>query len=232
MLAQEKVPLVIFFWDEVPDEWTSKLRAAGTKIWMQIGSVSEAKRAIAQGVDGLVVQGSAAGGHNRSSAELISLLPAVRDLDDDMLLIAAGGIADGRSAAAALALGADGVWVGTRLLASIDPLPIPSTNAVFWRLGSMTPSATMFSARSFPMRRFEVYATAWSRSGKAATTRRLTRTSHRRHCPSSARPILRPEGAYDTLLRLPADGEGQRRLRGDEFACGRVGGSNERVARS
>jgi enoyl-[acyl-carrier protein] reductase II len=65
VLAQEKVPLVIFFWDEVPDEWTSKLRAAGTKIWMQIGSVSEAKRAIAQGVDGLVVQGSAAGGHNR-----------------------------------------------------------------------------------------------------------------------------------------------------------------------
>jgi enoyl-[acyl-carrier protein] reductase II len=120
VLAQEKVPLVIFFWDEVPDEWTSKLRAAGTKIWMQIGSVSEAKRAIAQGVDGLVVQGSAAGGHNRSSAELISLLPAVRDLDDDMLLIAAGGIADGRSAAAALALGADGVWVGTRLLASVE----------------------------------------------------------------------------------------------------------------
>jgi NAD(P)H-dependent flavin oxidoreductase YrpB (nitropropane dioxygenase family) len=111
---------VIFFWDEVPDEWTSKLRAAGTKIWMQIGSVSEAKRAIAQGVDGLVVQGSAAGGHNRSSAELVSLLPAVRDLDDDMLLIAAGGIADGRSAAAALALGADGVWVGTRLLASVE----------------------------------------------------------------------------------------------------------------
>ncbi|WP_354075653.1 nitronate monooxygenase [Bradyrhizobium sp. S3.5.5] len=44
----------------------------------------------------------------------------MRDLDDDMLLVAAGGIADGRSAAAAFALGADGVWVGTRLLASTE----------------------------------------------------------------------------------------------------------------
>ena len=120
VLAQEKVPVVIFFWDDVPDAWISTLQAAGTKVWMQIGSVDEAKRAIAQGVDGLVVQGAAAGGHNRSSAELISLLPAVRDIAGDLLLIAAGGIGDGRSAAAALALGADGVWVGTRLLGSIE----------------------------------------------------------------------------------------------------------------
>jgi NAD(P)H-dependent flavin oxidoreductase YrpB (nitropropane dioxygenase family) len=120
VLAEERVPLVIFFWDEIPDDWMAKLKKAGTKIWIQIGSVEEAQRAIAQGVDGLVVQGSAAGGHNRSSAELMSLLPAVRDLDKDMLLIAAGGIADGRTAAAALALGADGVWVGTRLVASLE----------------------------------------------------------------------------------------------------------------
>jgi enoyl-[acyl-carrier protein] reductase II len=120
VLAQEKVPLVIFFWDDVPGDWISKLRSSGTKIWMQIGSVEEAQRAMAQGVDGLVVQGLAAGGHNRSSAELMSLMPAVRDLDSEMLLIGAGGIADGRAVAAALALGADGVWVGTRLLASVE----------------------------------------------------------------------------------------------------------------
>ncbi len=120
VLAQEKVPLVIFFWDDVPDAWIATLHEAGCKVWMQIGSVDEARRAIAQGVDGLVVQGAAAGGHNRSSAELISLLPAVRDIAGDLLLIAAGGIGDGRAAAAALALGADGVWVGTRLLASIE----------------------------------------------------------------------------------------------------------------
>ena len=118
VLAQEKVPLVIFFWDDVPDAWIATLHAAGVKVWMQIGSVEEARRAIEQGVDGLVVQGAAAGGHNRSASELITLLPAVRDLDGDLLLVAAGGIGDGRGVAAALALGADGVWVGTRLLAS------------------------------------------------------------------------------------------------------------------
>jgi enoyl-[acyl-carrier protein] reductase II len=125
VLAQEKVPLVIFFWDAVPNDWMAKLKSCGSKIWIQIGSVEEAQRAIAQGVDGLVVQGSAAGGHNRSSAELMSLMPAVRDLDDNLLLVAAGGIADGRSAAAALALGADGVWVGTRLLASVESTAHP-----------------------------------------------------------------------------------------------------------
>lgn len=118
VLVQEKVPLVIFFWDDVPDAWISDLHGAGAKVWMQIGSVDEARRAIEQGVDGLVVQGSAAGGHNRSSAELVSFLPAICDMAGDLLLIAAGGIADGRGIAAALALGADGVWVGTRLLAS------------------------------------------------------------------------------------------------------------------
>jgi enoyl-[acyl-carrier protein] reductase II len=118
ILVQEKVPLVVFFWDEAPADWIARLREAGARIWIQIGSIAEASAAIAQGVDGLVVQGSEAGGHNRSSAGLLSLLPAVCDIAGDRLVIASGGIADGRTAAAALALGADGVWVGTRLLAS------------------------------------------------------------------------------------------------------------------
>jgi enoyl-[acyl-carrier protein] reductase II len=118
ILVEERVPVVIFFWDEVPASWIARLREAGSKIWIQIGSISEARAAIAQGVDGLVVQGSEAGGHNRSSAGLLSLLPAISDIAGDLLVIASGGIADGRTVAAALALGADGVWVGTRFLAS------------------------------------------------------------------------------------------------------------------
>jgi NAD(P)H-dependent flavin oxidoreductase YrpB (nitropropane dioxygenase family) len=118
VLVEEKVPLVVFFWDEPPATWIARLHAAGSKIWIQVGSITEARAAIAQGVDGLVVQGSEAGGHNRSSAGLLSLLPAVCDIAGDLLVVAGGGIADGRTAAAALALGADGVWVGTRLLAS------------------------------------------------------------------------------------------------------------------
>ena len=118
VLVQERVPVVVFFWDAAPADWVARLSAAGCSIWFQIGSVAEARAAAAQGASGLIVQGAEAGGHNRSSAGLISLLPAVCDVAGHLLILAAGGIADGRTVAAALALGADGVWVGTRLLAS------------------------------------------------------------------------------------------------------------------
>ena len=61
--ATEKVPVVVFFWDDAPDEWLSRLRAAGSQIWFQVGSVEEAKAALRHGAQGLVVQGSEAGGH-------------------------------------------------------------------------------------------------------------------------------------------------------------------------
>ena len=118
--ATEKVPVVVFFWDDAPDEWLSRLRAAGSHIWFQVGSVDEAKVALRRGGQGLVVQGSEAGGHNRAAAATFSLLPAVIDAVPSVPVVAAGGIADGRTVAAALALGADAVWVGTRLLASFE----------------------------------------------------------------------------------------------------------------
>jgi NAD(P)H-dependent flavin oxidoreductase YrpB (nitropropane dioxygenase family) len=118
VLVEQRVPVVVFFWDDAPADWIARLIAAGCKIWIQIGSVAEARAAIARGASALIVQGLEAGGHNRSSAGLLSLLPAVCDVAGDRLVLASGGIADGRTAAAALALGADGVWVGTRMLAS------------------------------------------------------------------------------------------------------------------
>ena len=121
----EKVPVVVFFWDDVPNEWLSRLQAAGTHIWFQVGSVDEAKAALRHGARGLVVQGSEAGGHNRAVAATFSLLPAVIDAVPSVPVIAAGGIADGRTVAAALALGADAVWVGTRLLASFEAYAHP-----------------------------------------------------------------------------------------------------------
>ena len=115
---QERVPVVVFFWNVPPADWIARLRESGIRIWIQAGSIDRAKKAVAIGADGLIIQGSEAGGHNHSQAGLFPLLPAAVDAVSPVPVIAAGGIADGRGVAAALALGADGVCVGTRLIAS------------------------------------------------------------------------------------------------------------------
>ena len=85
---------------------------------LQVGSAEEARRAAAAGVDIIVAQGVEAGGHVRGQVGLVPLLPTVVEAVTPVPVIAAGGIVDGRGLAAALALGADGVWVGTRFVAS------------------------------------------------------------------------------------------------------------------
>ena len=96
----------------------ARLKSGGVGFWMQIGSVDEARTAAALGAEALIVQGSEAGGHNRSQASLEPLFAAVRAALPDLPLIAAGGIADGEAMAAALSRGAEAVWCGTRFLAS------------------------------------------------------------------------------------------------------------------
>ena len=108
-------------------EWAKSIRQISenrTKIWVQVGTVAEAVGvAKTTRPDVLVVQGNDSGGHGLSQrASLITLLPEVRDVFSKegitgIPIIASGGIIDGRGAAAALALGADGVCLGTRLLA-------------------------------------------------------------------------------------------------------------------
>jgi len=120
---KEKVPIVVFFWDEVPALYIERLKANQVKIWIQIGSIAEAKTAVAAGADALIVQGYEAGGHNRSTASILSLLPTIKNAFPQIPILAAGGIADGQGLAAALTLGADGVSVGTRFLAT------PESNA-------------------------------------------------------------------------------------------------------
>ena len=113
-------PVVSFHWGHPPLEWIRRLRAAGISVWEQVGSVEAASRAVGDGVDVVIAQGSEAGGHNYGEMPLFALLPAIIDQVAPVMVLAAGSIADGRGVAAALALGADGVWVGTRMVATTE----------------------------------------------------------------------------------------------------------------
>lgn len=120
--------------------WTESIRNVSpkTSVWVQLGSVKAAVD-IAQACypDAIVLQGGDAGGHgHQDGASIISLVPETADtlqeLDINIPLIAAGGIMDGRAAAAALTLGASGVVMGTRFLGAVESrIPQIYRDAIF-----------------------------------------------------------------------------------------------------
>jgi NAD(P)H-dependent flavin oxidoreductase YrpB (nitropropane dioxygenase family) len=167
----EKVPVVVFFWDDPPDEWLSRLRAAGTHIWFQVGSVDEAKAALRRGAQALVVQGSEAGGHNRAAAGTMSLLPAVIDAVPSTPVVASGGIADGRTVAAALAWAPTRSGWGPASSRASRPMPIPRTRTMSSLPASGIRLATSSLALNSPMLPRVGCATASCGSGKVATSR-------------------------------------------------------------
>lgn len=116
VVIEEKVP-VFASGLGTPAPWMDRLHANGTKVLSLVGNVKNAKRVAAAGADIVVAQGTEAGGHTGRIATL-ALVPQVIDAVSPTPVIAAGGIADGRGIAAALALGAVGVWCGTAFLVS------------------------------------------------------------------------------------------------------------------
>jgi NAD(P)H-dependent flavin oxidoreductase YrpB (nitropropane dioxygenase family) len=97
------------------------LREAGVSVWEQVGTVDAGQLAVDDGVSVVIAQGWEAGGHNYGGLGTMAFVPAMVDaIADRALVLAAGGIVDGRGLAAALSLGADGVWVGTRFVASTE----------------------------------------------------------------------------------------------------------------
>jgi enoyl-[acyl-carrier protein] reductase II len=103
-----------------PSLFTDRLHDAGITVFHVVGTLAAAKKAVDAGVDGLVVEGVEGGGFkNRFGASTMVLLPLVA-AHVDVPIVAAGGICDARSMAAALVLGAEAVQMGTRLLASAD----------------------------------------------------------------------------------------------------------------
>lgn len=117
ILVEQEVKIV-FTSAGNPKVWTSFLKERGITVVHVVSSVKFALKAQEAGVDAIVAEGFEAGGHNgRDETTTLTLIPAVRE-QIHIPLIAAGGIATGRAMLAAMVLGADGVQVGSRFVAS------------------------------------------------------------------------------------------------------------------
>jgi NAD(P)H-dependent flavin oxidoreductase YrpB (nitropropane dioxygenase family) len=115
----DQVPVLSFFWGD-PTPFVEKAHKAGLKVCDQAGSVTAAKRAADAGVDFIIAQGVEAGGHIAGTVSTMVLTPRVVEAVAQIPVVTAGGVADGSGLAAALALGAEGVVLGTRLIASTE----------------------------------------------------------------------------------------------------------------
>jgi len=130
VLARQPAALMLSFGDPTP--FAAEIAAAGVPLICQCQNLGHVRTALEAGAAIIVAQGAEAGGHGHSRGTL-PFVPEVADLlareSPDTLLLAAGGIADGRGLAAALMLGADGVLVGTRFWASREALVHPNHHA-------------------------------------------------------------------------------------------------------
>ncbi len=115
--VEERAPLLVLFWGD-PAPFVEGAHRNGVKVFVQVGSVTEAEAAAAAGVDAVIAQGIEAGGHVRGTTSIWKLLPAAVEAVRPVPVLASGGIGDGQGLARALRLGAQGVSLGTRFVAS------------------------------------------------------------------------------------------------------------------
>ena len=117
IIIEEKVPIV-FTSAGNPATWTKHFKSHGIKVVHVIANTKFAKKAMDAGVDAIVAEGFEAGGHNgREETTTLCLIPLICDTVS-IPVIAAGGIGDGRAMLACFALGAEGVQIGSRFVAT------------------------------------------------------------------------------------------------------------------
>ncbi|KLO26296.1 oxidoreductase [Mycolicibacter heraklionensis] len=123
-LSRRPAAIMLSFGD--PEPFAEAIRDAGVPLICQVQTLEQAHAALRAGANVIVAQGAEAGGHGMSGCSTLTFVPAVVDLvaesSPETFVLAAGGIADGRGVAAALALGADGVLVGTRFWACSEAI--------------------------------------------------------------------------------------------------------------
>jgi nitronate monooxygenase len=116
-VADAGATAVVLFWGN-PAPYVEQARGTGLRVLIQVGSLEEALAAAEAGVDAVIAQGIEAGGHVRGTTSIWELLPATADAIKPVPVLASGGIGDGAGVARALRLGAQGVSLGTRFVAS------------------------------------------------------------------------------------------------------------------
>ncbi len=150
-----------------PPHLVERAHDAGMAVAALVGTRRHAERQLAAGVDVLVAQGTEAGGHTGTIATTV-LTPEIVDVAGDRPVLAAGGIASGDQMAAALALGAAGVWCGSVWLCSVEDVAPESVKRKFLAAGSgdtvRSPARTGKPARQLR----SAYHDAWSAPGAPA----------------------------------------------------------------
>jgi NAD(P)H-dependent flavin oxidoreductase YrpB (nitropropane dioxygenase family) len=183
-----------------PPIMVDRARAAGVPVAALVGTVSHARRQVEAGADLIIAQGSEAGGHTGEISTMV-LVPEVVDAVAPLPVLAAGGIASGRQMAAAMALGAQGVWCGSVWLTTEEAETSPAVKAKLLAAGS----ADTVRSRS--------------RTGKPARQLRSAWTEEWDESPDSPGPLPMPlqlivaEGAMAPIAKAAENGnEGARQL--------------------
>jgi nitronate monooxygenase len=143
--ALERNPAAVMLSFGDPRPFTGTVRQAGAALIIQVTDLEEARQAVDLGADVIVAQGTESGGHGaRRGRSTLPFVPIVVDLAAPTPVLAAGGIADGRGVAAALALGAAGALLGTRFQATAEALVDPSiSKAIIEGCGEDTERSTV-----------------------------------------------------------------------------------------
>ena len=182
-----------------PTKFTAALKDAGITVFHVVPSLRGALKAVDAGVDGLVVEGNEGGGFKApTGASTMVLLPLIAS-QVDVPIIAAGGICDGRSMAAAIVLGAEGVQMGTRMVSAAES-PVHDN----WKqlICTSTEGDTLLLNRHAPPA-FRVLRTGFSERGR----RRRPRGDPEPR--GGARPLLRRQ--HGSVVRVQRPGRGPHR---------------------
>ena len=197
-----------------PPSLVARAKAAGVVVAALVGQARHAERQIEAGVDLLIAQGTEAGGHTGTIATMV-LTPEIVAIAGGRPVLAAGGIASGRQMAAALALGAAGVWCGSVWLASAEDVAIQAIKDKFLRAASSdtlrSPTRTGKPARQLR----SAWHDEWDRPGAPAPL------------PMPLQPML-VDAAWQRIDHAAADGH-PGALRLESFYVGQVVGSFQQI---